>query len=496
MSVSVPIHQSPATATARCLLLGICGAGMNNLCQLLLNRGQQVTGSDTDSTRLQAFAIAAGSSQRQLATVDWTRLQSLDFRNYSHVIRSLAVPADLPIFRAAVQADCRIQTLPEALADCCRDVPRFCVAGTHGKTTTSGMLWWLLQHNGRRTGRYIGGDFQLPRQPDHAIGPAEMVVESCEYRDSFLTLSPDLAILTGIEPDHLDWFADPLSMLGSYTRFLSGVSDRGVVIVNADCSTACAAVRGANRRAVAVVPRHSGSGAGFAEFWEYSLISSRSLSARTVTGLPGQQVLLRHSSGEELLLDLTVPGRHNMLNAAMALAAGCELGLSPFAAARALADFPGMQRRLEFRGTWRGADLFDDYAHHPTAVSAVLSTLASCFPGRRVIGVFEPHQCSRLRGLMAEFSESLRLADELYVLPALRIRESASTEEATALSGELVQLIRNLGGRAKLVSDLDRVAGILDDAVRPGDIVITMGAGRTNTIHDQINRRIQRDSAA
>jgi UDP-N-acetylmuramate--alanine ligase len=185
-----------------------------------------------------------------------------------------------------------------------------------------------------------------------------------------------------------------------------------------------------------------------------------------------------------------------MLNAAMALAAGCELGLSPAAAARGLADFPGMQRRLEFRGTWRGADLFDDYAHHPTAASAVLSTLASCFPGRRIVAVFEPHQCSRLRGLMSEFSEALRLADELYVLPALRIRESASAEESAALSGELVQLIRNLGGRAKLVSDLDRVTGILDDAVRPGDIVITMGAGRTNTIHDQIIRRIQRDSAA
>ena len=495
MSVSVPIHQPSAAAVERCLLLGLCGAGMTNLCQLLLARGQQVTGSDTDSHLLQTFAVAV-PSQRQVTTVDWTELYSLDFRQYSRVIRSLAVPADLPIFKIAVQSGCRIQTLPEALADCCRGTPQYCVAGTHGKTTTSGMLWWLLQHSGRRTGRYVGGDFQLPRQPEHISGPAEMVLESCEYRDSFLTLSPDLAILTGIEPDHLDWLADTRSMLSSYTRFLSGLSDRGGVIVNAACRNACTAVRGANRRTVAVVPRDAGSGAGFVEYWEYSPAGSRSHFSRANGGLPGQQVLLRHSSGEELLLRLPLPGRHNMLNAAMALAAGCELGLSPAAAARGLADFPGMQRRLEFRGTWRGADLFDDYAHHPTAASAVLSTLASCFPGRRIVGVFEPHQCSRLRGLMSEFSEALRLADELYVLPALRIRESASAEESAALSGELVQLIRNLGGRAKLVSDLDRVTGILDDAVRPGDIVITMGAGRTNTIHDQIIRRIQRDSAA
>lgn len=226
MSVSVPIHQPSAAAVERCLLLGLCGAGMTNLCQLLLARGQQVTGSDTDSHLLQTFAVAV-PSQRQVTTVDWTELYSLDFRQYSRVIRSLAVPADLPIFKIAVQSGCRIQTLPEALADCCRGTPQYCVAGTHGKTTTSGMLWWLLQHSGRRTGRYVGGDFQFPQQPEHISGPAEMVLESCEYRDSFLTLSPDLAILTGIEPDHLDWFADTRSMLSSYTRFLSGLSDRG-----------------------------------------------------------------------------------------------------------------------------------------------------------------------------------------------------------------------------------------------------------------------------
>jgi len=494
MSVSGTTFHSHTGTTAHWLLLGICGAGMSNLCQLLLASGQQVSGSDTDSEQLQRLADTGGPWQRQAAAISWDRLQHCDFSGYSRIVRSLAVPADLSALAAAAAAGCVIQTLPEALAECCRNTTQVCIAGTHGKTTTTGMLWWLLQHCGQPAGRYIGGDFQLLRQPEHTPAPATMIVESCEYRDSFLQLSPSLAILTGIEPDHLDWFPDQRAMLQSYSQFLSRLSPSGAAIVNSDCPAACSVAHSTAHQKVAVGRALGGRVPGFAEFWEYTAAASPRF--RHGPGLPGQQVRLRHSSGAELLMQLAIPGQHNALNAAMAVAAGCELGLSPRAAAEALADFPGMQRRLEFRGTWQGADLFDDYAHHPTAVLAVLSTLRTCFPERRIIAVFEPHQCSRLQGLMAEFAAALQRADELLVLPALRIREKATEQDATVLSGNLVQLIRNLGGHAKLVPDLDHVAGILDYAVRPGDIVITMGAGRTNTIHDQIHRRIRRDSAA
>ena len=494
MSVSGTILQPHNAATEHWLLLGICGAGMSNLCQLLQASGQQVSGSDTDADRLQMLAGNSGPWQRQVSVIPWDQLRSSDFHCYSRVVRSLAVPPDLPTLAAAAAAGCVIRTLPEALAECCRGASQVCVAGTHGKTTTTGMLWWLLHHCGQAAGRYVGGDFQLQRQPEHVTSPATMIVESCEYRDSFLTLSPQLAVLTGIEPDHLDWFPDRGAMLNSYCRFLAGLPSDGLAIVNSDCPAACAAVRRTIHRKVAVGRTSAGGTAEFAEFWDYTAADLPTI--RRGSGLPGQHLRLRHSSGEELLLRLAVPGRHNALNAALAVAAGCELGLSPSAAAAALANFPGMQRRLEFRGTWRGADLFDDYAHHPTAVAAVLSTLRASLPGQRILAVFEPHQCSRLRGLMTEFAAALQLADELIVLPALRIREKATVQDAALLSGNLVQLVRNLGGQANLVSDLDHVAGILDYAVRPGDIVITMGAGRTNTIHDQIHRRIQRDSAA
>lgn len=494
MSVSGTTLQTHTAATENWLLLGICGAGMRNLGQLLLASGQQVSGSDTDSDGLQLLAASSGLWQRPVSVIAWDSLQDCDFRRYSRVVRSLAVPADLPSLAAAAAAGCVIQTLPEALAECCRSQSQVCVAGTHGKTTTTGMLWWLLHRCGQSVGRYIGGDFQLLRQPDYTPAPATMIVESCEYRDSFLTLSPTLAVLTGIERDHMDWFPNQRAMLRSYCQFLSGLPSRGSAIVNSDCQAACSAVRSTSRRKVGVGRTAAGGAAVSAEFWEYTATALPTI--RKGSGLPGQHVQLRHSSGEVQLLRLAVPGVHNALNAVLAVAAGCELGISPTAAVEALADFPGMQRRLEFRGTWRGADLFDDYAHHPTAVVAVLSTLRTAFPGQRILAVFEPHQCSRLRGLMTEFATAFQLADQSFVLPALRIREKASQYDATLLSENLVQLLRTSGGQAKLVSDLDHVAGILDHAVRPGDIVITLGAGRTNTIHDQIHRRIRRDSAA
>ena len=500
--MSDPPYDSafPASGPEHWLLLGVCGAGVSNLCHLLRAHHVLVTGSDSDAVRLQHWAEthrtqAPGSALRPLATMNWQQLDDCELSRFSRIVHSVAIPDHLPLLARGRSAGCRIQSLPEALGDFCRGSTQVCVAGTHGKTTTSGMLWWLLQNSGLATGRYIGGEFQLSSQPAHAVRPARMVLESCEYRDSFLTLSPELAILTGIEQDHLDWFAAPGAAEGSFEQFLSRLPTSGVCVVNADCSAAVTVAARVNRRIVGVGQAGQQGADSAAGTWTYAALSD-SGQPLSATGRLRQDVLLWHRSGEQVRVRLSVPGRHNAANAAMAVAAGVELGLSPSQAAAALADFPGMQRRLEHRGVWRGADFFDDYAHHPTAVEAVLSTLRSCFPGRRLLAVFEPHQCSRLRGLMSAFAGALSLADESYVLPALRVREMAAPEEALGLSRQLVRLIRNGHGQAKIAADLDHVAVTLDHVVRPGDIVVTLGAGRTDTIHDQINRRIQRDSAA
>jgi len=180
----------------------------------------------------------------------------------------------------------------------------------------------------------------------------------------------------------------------------------------------------------------------------------------------------------------------------IAFVAAMAEGLPPEKIAQHIGSFSGIRRRFEHRGTWRGVDLVDDYAHHPSAISATLRTARSCFPGRRLIAIFEPHQVSRTARLFSEFTQALTLFDECLVLPVLPARENASSAECCRISGRLVRRISEAGGRAFLMANLDQVPGRLDHAARPGDVVITMGAGRTNQIHDEINRRLQRNSAA
>ena len=191
-----------------------------------------------------------------------------------------------------------------------------------------------------------------------------------------------------------------------------------------------------------------------------------------------------------------MPGVHNAKNAAAAILAAELEGVAAEHAVELLRTFPGIRRRFEFRGEYRGALLFDDYAHHPTAIRETLAAARMVYPGRRLLVVFEPHQLERLRRLEEGFAAALSAADQVYVLPVLPAREQVSAEVAEQAAAVLVERIRQSGGFSRLVNSLDRVPMTLDDAVLGGDIVITMGAGRTNTIHDEINRRVQRDFAA
>ncbi|MCA9012652.1 MAG: hypothetical protein KDB01_23030, partial [Planctomycetaceae bacterium] len=196
------------------------------------------------------------------------------------------------------------------------------------------------------------------------------------------------------------------------------------------------------------------------------------------------------------IVNLQVPGLHNRLNAVAAIAAAVSQGASVEASIRGVENFPGIRRRFEHRGNFSGIDWIDDYAHHPTAIRATLTTVRNMFPQRRLIAIFEPHQISRVSALFDEFRSALSVADECLILPVLPARETASRAQCNRVSGRLVRSISESGGRAFLMTNLDQVLGRLDHSGRPGDVVITMGAGRTHQIHDEIHRRLQRNSAA
>ena len=353
------------------------------------------------------------------------------------------------------------------------------------------MTWSILQHAGLSPSAYVGG-IMKNQMRSGVYGAGRMaVVESCEYRKSFLHLSPKTIVLTGIEPDHFDCFPSPTDCDQTFSEFVARLPTDGTLVYNRDCVRSAAIASTCGRRTVSFSLR--GNGDWNAVAWdENSSSSASSYSSRSTQ----QTFLLRNKTTDRGLVQLQVPGLHNRQNALAAIVAAVECGVTIEGAIRGIGDFSGMQRRFELRGQMYGIDWIDDYAHHPTAIQAALQTARTIFPKRRLIAVFEPHQLSRLSALFDDFRSALLLADECLILPVLPARENASKAHCSRVSGTLVRSISESGGRAFLMTNLDQVLGRLDHSGRPGDVVITMGAGRTYQIHDEIHRRLQRNSAA
>jgi UDP-N-acetylmuramate--alanine ligase len=495
----IPHHlHTSANRPDSWLLLGVCGAGMRAMADVLSDCGQNVVGTDTDED---ALATVFPGCDRQRRTVNWSALNDdFDFRSY-RVIHSIAIDSAHPILKLARDAGCTIHSLPNAVSHVFQNARHLCVAGTHGKTTTSGMLWWILQHSGKAPAGFVGGEFSrstsLPSSA-HLVGPNQFgggdlaVIESCEYRRTFLAYRPQVAVITGIEPDHFDCFTDEHDTDQAYHQFLDLLPPDGRIVLRGNCPRTRSLAKHSRCRAVTF-----GNSRDCDWTTRPTTANSYQLASATIpTRRMMQSFELVHADGQTIPVDLMVPGVHNMANATAAILAAQECGISITAAAECLATFPGMNRRLEYRGAWRGAELFDDYARHPTAVAAAVGTLRQLFPGRRLLAILEPHQISRTQRLFADFRSALRPVDECLILPVLAARERAAWKDCCELSGRLVRQLSESGGRAFLMANLDQVLGRLDHSVKPGDIVLTMGAGRTHRIHDELHRRFQRDSAA
>ncbi len=489
------VELNGSSVRTRWLLVGACGAGMQSFARILeiaqADADHEMLGTDVDSEQLEKVAAGFDRMTAVPWTDDWQAILNPDF----HVVHSVAVPAEARILQDARQKNCRVLSLPEALAQIAANRDQICVSGTHGKTTTTGLVSWILQAENCEAFHFIGGEFcsapeRRPLKVDSS--PAQRnwaVIEGCEYRNSFLGLSPQVAILTGIEPDHFDFFKSPQDQLKSFAQFLNRCHPEGTIVANADCQTSMALARE--------------SGRSFVTFSATSLNADWSLlptqgPLTTSSRPPFRQKAELFRNGQSVSeCVLPIPGRHNRQNwlAALVGAFTCG-GVELNRAIAAAATFPGMRRRFEYRGDWRQILWIDDYAHHPTAIRETLTTARSIFPSSRLVVVVEPHQISRTEQLFSEYVHSLAAADEALILPVLPARENATLAVCQELSGRLVRKVSESGGRAMLAANLDQVLGRLDHSARPGDVVITMGAGRTHTIHDEIHRRLQRNSAA
>jgi UDP-N-acetylmuramate--alanine ligase len=455
-------------------LTGVCGTGMKGLARLLIDRGWDVSGSDLSplADTLQPLL------QRGLRFHQGHETEHLP-RTADLLIHSAAIGPENPERLAATDYGIPQVTYSQMLGRLMAESRGVAIAGTHGKSTTTAMTASILTDAGRQPTAIFGADLCATGQSSWSGRGDLFVVESCEFQRSFLDLSPEYGAILGVEPDHFDCYSEPSELLGAFSEFAGHIARSGFLLVRGDDDAALAASRSASAEVLTFGLRPD------ADWW----------AADVRTAGFGARFRLFRRGHYVTEIRLGVPGRHNVLNAIAAAAICSELGVPAGAIRHSLADFMGLKRRFEVLGSWRGVTVIDDYAHHPTAVETVLQTARDLYGRRRIWAAFQPHQVGRTTALMADFARSFRLADRVVIAPVYAAREVV-TDEPQRLANELARRIDDLGPPAVSCTSLDRLAGVLDDGLRPGDVLVTMGAGDIHRIHYASSRRVQRHSAA
>lgn len=455
-------------------LVGIAGAGMKALAELAVGLGWKVTGSDLQQTSPTLEAM----KQRGLRVHGGHQGAYLP-ADVDAVVYSPAVGPENPERLCAEQRGIPQFSYSQMLGRLMRQRTGISVAGTHGKSTTTAMTAWILSEAGFEPSAVIGAELCGSGTSGWAGEGDLFIVESCEYKRSFLDLSPRHAAILGVEPDHFDCFEHFQDTQLAFAQFAARVDLDGVLVVRADCPAAMEACKSAAAD-VETFSLDPGS-----DWWAADIRQTRA-------GLRFR-VFRRGDYFTEITLQ--IPGTHNVLNALAATALAYAAGATAFDVRESLREFPGIRRRFEYLGSWRGVTLIDDYAHHPTAVRATLDAARQEFGSRRIWCAFQPHQVSRTRPLIDEFARSFAAADQVLIAPVYAARESVIGEPVT-VAQELASRIGSRGVHARFCTSLDQIIATLDHEARPGDVLVTMGAGDVNRVQHEFTRRLQRHHSA
>jgi UDP-N-acetylmuramate--alanine ligase len=464
--------------TRRVHFVGIGGIGMSGIAELLVNLGYQVSGSD----------------QRRSELTD--RLASMGVTVHVGHARAHVGDADVVVYSSAIRADSpeiveararRIPVVPRAelLAELMRLRFGIAVAGAHGKTSTTSMIALVLERAGLDPTAVIGGRLRAFGS-NARLGRGEyMVAEADESDRSFLKLSPAVAVITNIDREHMEAYGSFEHVQQAFVDFAEKVPFYGAVVACADDAHLAAILPRLTRRVITY-----GIDAGDAELQARGLV---------LEGFGARCEVIRravHGDGSETALGalaLQVPGRHSVANALAAVAVGLELGVPFTTIASALAGFQGAERRFEHRGTVAGVSVVDDYGHHPTEIAAVLAAARAARPARVVVA-FQPHRYSRTAHLLEEFADTLATADEVVLAPIYAASEDPMPGVTAERLAEAVAARR--GTPVRVVASLEALPAAVADIARPGDLVITLGAGSIGTVPDRLVAELARRAAA
>jgi UDP-N-acetylmuramate--alanine ligase len=432
--------------------VGIGGIGMSGIAELLLNLGYRVSGSDvkssdiTDRLKTMGGTIFKGHAAENIKGADV-------------VVVSSAIDPENPEVQSAGQASIPVIPRAEMLAELMRLKYSIAIAGAHGKTSTTSIVASVLAEGGLDPTVVIGGKLKSIGS-NAVLGEGDFIVAEADESDgSFLKYSPTIAVVTNIDNEHLDFYADLDSIKTVFLNFLDRIPFYGLAVLCLD-----------NEPIQDLIPQMK------KRYTTYGMTSQADFQIRDVeSGQQRSRFDIYHHGNKMGVINLNLPGIHNVYNATASIAVGVELNIAFDQIKKALETVEGVQRRLEIKGESNGITVIDDYGHHPTEVKVTLETIEENWQNRRKVVVFQPHRYSRTRALFDEFSRAFYQSDVLVVLPIY----AASEKKIKGVNSQkLCEEIKAHGHKEVIFADGFKAAlSHLKQTLQPGDVLLTLGAG-------------------
>lgn len=444
--------------------IGIGGIGISALARILARTGHHITGSDNSTSHnselLQQEGIILHSVHQAENIPPQTQL----------VIHTTAIADDNVELQAARNRGLNILTYPQAIGLLTESYRSICIAGTHGKTTTTAMLGLMMAAEQMDPTVIVGSLIKEFDQKNERLGQSPwLVLESCEYKDAFLNYQPEIILLTCIDPEHLDYFKTTENYLQAFINFLSRLPEKGVLIANIDDANIKKIIQKNN--------------------WKFSIIS---YGTSTTADFQLNQHQLKLPSGKTLEVNLSIPGQHNLLNASAALTALLHLqgnNTAPKHALTALSSFRGAARRFEIKGQLAKTTIIDDYAHTPMEIQATMQGARERFGTEaKILVIFQPHQYSRTHFFLKEFGQSFQNADQVFIPNIYRTRDSEEDVSKVNVDLLVAEINKNhpTTARASNTHSLPETLQKTLSIATQFDVILTIGAGDITKLGDQI----------
>ena len=455
-------------ASKHYFMVGIGGIGMQAIAGVLLHMGHKVTGSDIndfpekDRLEKNGAKVIVGKQIAKNVPDDineliYTSAITQRFPNNSH-----------PEVVRAKELGAKISKRSELVGELMKDKIGVAVSGTHGKTTVTTLISLILQEAGLRPTALIGAEVSSLRGCGLVGAGKYMVVEACEYDRSFLDMNPKIAILTNIEEDHLDYYKDIKEIRSTFAQFLSLVPQDGLVVAWGDDENIQKVLSGVKSKIVTF---------GFSSNNDLRAENIKYKNGETHFRLVANNSIFEEIDGLDLCIKL--PGEYFILDALAAIAVAKYLGVSGEVIKNVLKQFAGAKRRFEILGKVNGVIFVDDYAHHPTEIQGMLKSTRDYFgKDKKIRVVFQPHQFSRTRLLLKNFSKSFVEADEVLIAPIFPVRDSEEDKKSIS-SEKLADAINQVKDNAKAMNFND-ITTYLNDTIQPKDVILSLGAGKNN----------------